>query len=164
MPCAWRQVVEDVCTVAVDAPTGQRLVYLVDGPTDVELAAGACARLSVVVGTDAHAPLAIEAHLISPWGTWDWITPAACGAVLPARGTVSLGFDVTPPAGPRPANGGPGPGWVCRPAAVLTRGESEDPMIVATVGAVAVPVEEVDARETRLRHGRSPRRYRPRHQ
>ncbi|BBU24239.1 malonyl CoA-ACP transacylase [Mycobacterium xenopi] len=26
-------------------------------------------------------------------------------------------------------------------------------MIVATVGAVAVPVEEVDARETRLRHG-----------
>ncbi|EUA24133.1 putative alpha-mannosidase [Mycobacterium xenopi 4042] len=42
-------------------PNGQRLVYLVDGPTDVELAAGACARLSVVVGTDAHAPLAIEA-------------------------------------------------------------------------------------------------------
>lgn len=102
LPCAWRQVVEDVCTVAVDAPTGRRLVYLVDGPTDVELAAGACARLSVVVGTDAHAPLAIEAHLISPWGTWDWITPAACGAVLPARGTVSLGFDVTPPAGAAP--------------------------------------------------------------
>ncbi|EUA24137.1 hypothetical protein I553_3961 [Mycobacterium xenopi 4042] len=26
---------------------------------------------------------------------------------------------------------------------------------------MAVPVEEVDARETRLRHGPSPRRYRP---
>ena len=36
--------------------------------------------------------------LISPWGTWEWIGPAALGAVLPARGTVELGFDVTPPA------------------------------------------------------------------
>ena len=40
----------------------------------------------------------LEAHLISPWGTWEWIGPAALGAVLPARGTVELGFDVTPPA------------------------------------------------------------------
>ncbi|EUA07316.1 putative malonyl CoA-acyl carrier protein transacylase, FabD2 [Mycobacterium xenopi 4042] len=153
MPCAWRQVVEDVCTVAVDAPTGQRLVYLVDGPTDVELAAGACARLSVVVGTDAHAPLAIEAHLISPWGTWDWITPAACGAVLPAAARSASVSTSRHRRGRARRMVGPGPGWVCRPAAVLTRGESEDPMIVATVGAVAVPVEEVDARETRLRHG-----------
>ncbi len=102
LPSSWRQVVEDVCTVAVDAPADHRLVYLVDGPTDVELAAGGHARLSVVVGTDAHAPLAIEAHLISPWGTWDWIAPGACGAVLPARGTVSLDFDVTPPVGAAP--------------------------------------------------------------
>jgi alpha-mannosidase len=99
LPCAWRQVVEDVCTVAVDAPTDHRLVYLVDGPTDVELTAGARAHLSATVGTDAHADLAIEAHLISPWGTWDWIAPGARGAVLPARGTVTVGFDVTPPVG-----------------------------------------------------------------
>ncbi|BBY07170.1 glycoside hydrolase family 38 N-terminal domain-containing protein [Mycobacterium noviomagense] len=97
LPRAWQQVVEDVCTVAVDASAEQRLVYLVEGPADAELTAGGRTRLTVTVGTDAHADLALEAHLISPWGTWDWIGPAACGAVLPARGTVTLGFNVTPP-------------------------------------------------------------------
>ena len=52
----------------------------------------------MTVGTHALADLALEAHLISPWGTWEWIGPAALGAVLPARGTVGLGFDLMPPA------------------------------------------------------------------
>ena len=98
VPAAWRQVVEDVCVVEVGAGREAELVYLVDGPADVELAAGGTARLTVTVGTHALADLALEAHLISPWGTWEWIGPAALGAVLPARGTVELGFDVTPPA------------------------------------------------------------------
>jgi alpha-mannosidase len=98
VPAAWRQVVEDVCVVEVGARREAELVYLVDGPADVELAAGGTARLTVTVGTHALADLALEAHLISPWGTWEWIGPAALGAVLPARGTVELGFDVTPPA------------------------------------------------------------------
>ncbi len=55
------------------------------------------ARLAVTVGTDAHADLAVEAHLISPWGTWEWMGPAAIGAELAARGTAELGFDVAPP-------------------------------------------------------------------
>jgi len=98
IPAAWRQVVEDVCVVEVGAGREAELVYFVDGPADVELAAGGTARLTVTVGTHALADLALEAHLISPWGTWEWIGPAALGAVLPARGTVELGFDVTPPA------------------------------------------------------------------
>ena len=74
------------------------LVYLVDGPAEITLRAGDRPALTVTVGTHARADLALEAHLISPWGTWEWIGPAALGAVLPARGTVDLGFDVTPPA------------------------------------------------------------------
>jgi alpha-mannosidase len=97
VPAAWRQVVEDVCVVEVGACASE-LVYLVDGPEDIELAPGKTARLSVTVGTHACADLALEGHLISPWGTWEWIGPAALGAVLPARGSVELGFDVTPPA------------------------------------------------------------------
>jgi alpha-mannosidase len=97
VPPAWRQVVEDVCIVAVGAARDHQLVYLVGGPADVELAAGESARLAVTVGTHACADLALEAHLISPWGTWEWIGPAGLGAVLPARGCVNLGFDVTPP-------------------------------------------------------------------
>ena len=72
-------------------------MYLVDGPADIEVAAGDSARLAVTVGTEAYAELALEAHLISPWGTWEWIGPAALGAMLPAHGTAELGFDVAPP-------------------------------------------------------------------
>ncbi len=74
------------------------LIYLVDGPADIELKAGETDRLSVTLGSHARADLALEAHLISPWGTWEWIGPAALGAVLPACGTAELGFDVTPPS------------------------------------------------------------------
>ncbi|CAM4471973.1 Mannosylglycerate hydrolase [Mycobacterium basiliense] len=101
VPPAWRQVVEDVCVVAVgDAGSGaqeDRLVYLSGWPTDVELEPGDSARLIVTVGTHARADLALEAHLISPWGTWEWIGPAVLGAILPACGTAEVVFDVTPP-------------------------------------------------------------------
>ncbi len=97
IPPAWRQVVEDVGMISLGGADDGRLVYLVDGPADVEVAAGSSARLAVTVGTDACADLSLEAHLISPWGTWEWIGPATLGAVLPARGTVELGFDVNPP-------------------------------------------------------------------
>lgn len=69
LPPAWRQAVEDVCVVEVGTPDAAELIRLVDGPADVEVAAGQAARLTVGVGTDARAALALEAHLISPWGT-----------------------------------------------------------------------------------------------
>ncbi len=98
VPAAWRQAVEDVCVVEVGAVEETELIYLRDGPVDVELAPGETTRLTVTVGTHARADLALEAHLISPWGIWEWIGPAALGAVLPARGRVELAFDVAPPA------------------------------------------------------------------
>jgi alpha-mannosidase len=98
VPPAWRQVVEDVCVISVGGADDGGLVHLIDGPADVEVAAGDSARLAVTVGSDACDDLSLEAHLISPWGTWEWIGPATVGAVLPSRGTVELGFDVTPPA------------------------------------------------------------------
>ena len=66
------------------------------------MAAGEASRLAVRVGTSAGATLSLEAHLISPWGTWEWIGPAAQGAVLTPGETVELGFDVTPPAWVQP--------------------------------------------------------------
>ncbi|MFG1930118.1 NEW3 domain-containing protein [Mycobacterium sp. NPDC048908] len=101
IPPSWRQMVEDVCVVSVDAGD-DHLLKLVSGPESVELSAGQTGRLAVTVGTDAHADLAVEAHLISPWGTWEWIRPAAVGRELPARGTLELGFDVAPAAWTEP--------------------------------------------------------------
>ncbi|ORV95765.1 NEW3 domain-containing protein [Mycobacterium kyorinense] len=97
VPPAWRQVVEDVAMVSVGGVDGWP-VYFVDEPSDIEVLAGDAARLTVTVGTEACADLALEAHVISPWDTWEWLGPAAQGAVLPARGAVELGFDVAPPA------------------------------------------------------------------
>ena len=95
VPAAWRQTVEDVCLVTIGE--GAPLLRIVHGVNDIEVTAGSAGRVSLTVGTEAGANLAVEAHVISPWGTWDWIAPAAVGAVLPASGSVELAFDVTPP-------------------------------------------------------------------
>jgi alpha-mannosidase len=97
LPPSWRQVVEDVCLISVGEANADEVLRLLDGPGDVAVTAGEAARLTVTVGTDACADLSIEAHLISPWGTWEWLGPPTLGAVLPARGSVELGFDVSPP-------------------------------------------------------------------
>jgi alpha-mannosidase len=97
VPASWRQEVEDVCVIAVGA-TDDRVLRLVADAAPVEVTAGRTATLAVTVGTDAHADLAVEAHLISPWGTWEWMGPNIVGARLPARGTIALEFDVAPPA------------------------------------------------------------------
>jgi alpha-mannosidase len=89
--------VEDVCVIAVGA-TDDRVLRLITDPDPVEVAPGEVATIAVTVGTDARADLAVEAHLISPWGTWEWMGPNIIGADLPARGTVVLEFDVAPPA------------------------------------------------------------------
>ena len=73
------------------------IVYLIGEPEDLEVTAGSATRLAIRVGTAAGASLAAEAHLISPWGTWEWIGPAAQGAVLSPGETTEIGFDITPP-------------------------------------------------------------------
>jgi len=83
--------------VAVDPAADVEVLRLISEPEPVNVSAGETARLAVTVGTDAHADLAVEAHLISPWGTWEWMGPAVVGGELPARGTVELEFAVAPP-------------------------------------------------------------------
>lgn len=97
IPPSWRQVVEDVCVVAVDAPPDDSLLRLVGGPEPVDVVAGQSGRLAVTVATDAYADIAVEAHLISPWGTWEWLRPAVSGVELAARCTAEIEFDVAPP-------------------------------------------------------------------
>ena len=101
LPPPWRQPVEDVAVVRVGDAGTDRLLY-VDDPAGLEVVAGRSARLTVTVGTDARTDLAIEAHLISPWGTWEWAGPPAVGAVVPAGGRAQIGFTVAPPVWARP--------------------------------------------------------------
>ena len=97
MPVAWRQLVEDVCVVSVAAPAVAEVLRLVSGPEPVDVEPGGVAQLAVTVATDAKADLVAEAHLISPWGTWEWMGPAALGDNLPAGGNLKFEFDVRPP-------------------------------------------------------------------
>lgn len=96
LPPSWRQRVEDICVVTV-GESGGHVLKLVCEPQAVDVKAGETARLSVTVGTDARTGLTAEAHLISPWGTWDWLGPAATGVEVPATGTAQIDFDVAPP-------------------------------------------------------------------
>lgn len=102
VPPAWQQTVEDVCLVSVGAAPGPELLRLASNPEDVVVAPGQRARIAVSVESLARADLALEAHLISPWGTWEWIGPAVRGEVLRAGATVDVGFDVAPPPGQEP--------------------------------------------------------------
>ena len=157
MPASWRQVVEDVATVSVGPPSEHgELVYLVGEPKDVEVAAGEEARLAVTVGTSAGASLAVEAHLISPWGTWEWMGPAAQGAVLSRGRDGGTRFRRRPAAvGAARRVVGAGPGGLRRAACVLARREGDGPMshaqVAATVAGMDVPVADVDVREAELR-------------
>ncbi len=96
IPASWHQTVEDVAVISV-GHHDDALLKLLRGPGAVDIAAGETARLSVEVGTDAYADLTVEAHVISPWGTWEWLGPNIVGGIVPARGAVELAFDVTPP-------------------------------------------------------------------
>ncbi|MDO3634658.1 glycoside hydrolase family 38 N-terminal domain-containing protein [Mycolicibacterium arseniciresistens] len=97
IPESWRQTVEDICIVEVGPVADTALLKLVAEPSPVDIVAGESATLSATVGSDALADLSVEAHLISPWGTWEWMGPAAVGANIPASGSVELSFDVRPP-------------------------------------------------------------------
>jgi alpha-mannosidase len=104
MPPSWRQVVEDVCVVSVAAPAEDSLLRIVTDPRPVDIRAGERAELTVGVATDAYADIAVEAHLISPWGTWEWMGPAASGIELAARSAAELSFDVAPPVWVEPGD------------------------------------------------------------
>jgi hypothetical protein len=65
----------------------------------VRVRAGERGRLTVRVASAAAGPLALEASVISPWGTWSSVGPRIVGATVPGLGEVELGFDVAPPPG-----------------------------------------------------------------
>ena len=128
LPPPRRQTVEDVCLITVGDPAGL-VLRLVAGPGGRRPArAGERGRITIEIGTDCRADLALRAHLISPWGTWEWIGPAAVGAVLPASGQVRLDFDVTRRHRPDPAMVGAGPGGRRRRIALLTGRAGDRPM------------------------------------
>jgi alpha-mannosidase len=98
VPASWRQVVEDVAILTVGTTFDvESLIRLSADPEPVRLARGESGRLAVRVASSASGPIALEAALVSPWGTWDFAGPRAVGAELPARGEVDLGFDVRVP-------------------------------------------------------------------
>ena len=83
--------------MSVGASPDDGLLRLVSGPEPVDIDAGEHARLAVTVGTDAHADLAVEAHLSARGGPGSGWARTLLACELPARGTVELGFNVAPP-------------------------------------------------------------------
>ncbi|HEU5473047.1 MAG TPA: NEW3 domain-containing protein [Actinophytocola sp.] len=96
LPPSWLQPVEDVAVLTVPGGTAPLLALATD-PAPVRLGPGERGRISVRVRSGAHAPVAVEAALVCPWGTWELAGPRAVGAEVPALGEAELGFDIAPP-------------------------------------------------------------------
>lgn len=96
LPPSWHQVVEDVAIITVPGDDTPLLRFVTD-PAPVSVRQGQTARLQTRIASGAHAPIAIEASLISPWGTWELAGPRASGTEIPAGGEVDVAFDITPP-------------------------------------------------------------------
>jgi alpha-mannosidase len=96
LPASWRQVVEDVAVLTVPGAEAPLLRFTGE-PSAIRLAPGESGTLRARVASSAHAPIAVEAALVSPWGTWEFTGPRAVGAEIPALGEVELTFGVTPP-------------------------------------------------------------------
>ncbi|MFL6123127.1 NEW3 domain-containing protein, partial [Actinophytocola sp.] len=97
VPPSWQQVVEDVAVLSVEPVPRGDLISLVTDPAPVRLRRGESGLLAVRVASAAGAPISLEAAVVSPWGTWEFIGPRAVGAEVPAHGEVELAFDVTVP-------------------------------------------------------------------
>jgi uncharacterized membrane protein len=98
VPASWRQVVEDVAILTVGTTfETESLIRLSADPEPVRLTRGESGRIAVRVASAASGPIALEAALVSPWGTWEFAGPRTVGAELPAKGEVELGFDVNVP-------------------------------------------------------------------
>jgi hypothetical protein len=112
VPASWLREVEDVALLVVpedpdpvfgvdqldepDAVPGD-LLWLSVEPAPVLVRPGERAVIRVRVVNTAHAPVAVEGQLLTPWGTWDLAPHWAVGAELPARGHGDLEFPVDVP-------------------------------------------------------------------
>ncbi len=117
------QVFEDVATIAVgeepvpprDTPLDRLLPLLeaderataaeltVTGPAgDITLAPGERAEIAVQLANRSRSQIRGEAQLLSPFGTWDSITPWTQGFAAGPGAQVTVRYSVTAPAAARP--------------------------------------------------------------
>jgi hypothetical protein len=94
--------VEDVLLVDVpewglldDGPV--QPLWIARPPEPVSLRPGERTEVRVAVASALWAPIAVEARLVSPWGTWDFVRPWVAGGELPARGRAEFTFSVAVP-------------------------------------------------------------------
>jgi alpha-mannosidase len=96
LPPSWRQVIEDVAIITVPGDRSPLLRFVTElAPVSVQ--PGQTARLHTRIASGAHASIAIEASLISPWGTWELAGPRATGTEIAPHGELDVAFDITPP-------------------------------------------------------------------
>jgi alpha-mannosidase len=92
------QMLEDVITVrAQDAEAPDELDIRLDTPTLAATPGGSVA-LRVCLASHSQDEIHGEAQLISPYGTWDLISPWTQGFTVPPGGQATLGYDVRIPA------------------------------------------------------------------
>lgn len=73
------------------------VLWVASAPPTVAVEVGSSAVLRVEVASCAHGDLPVQARILSPRETWEFVGPFCVGASLPALGRTALDFTVSPP-------------------------------------------------------------------
>jgi alpha-mannosidase len=95
------QTVEDVARLTVGAHGAETVEVVVQTPA-LRLRPGQTAAIELALSSDAATSVSVQAHLVSPWHTWELFPDANTGLEIPARGTARLHLPVRVPDGHRP--------------------------------------------------------------
>jgi alpha-mannosidase len=95
------QTVEDVARLTVGAH-GPETVNVVAQTPALRLRPGQSTAIELSLHSDAATAISVQAHLVSPWHTWELFPDANTGVEIPARGTALLRLPVQVPSGHRP--------------------------------------------------------------
>lgn len=93
--------VYDVALLTVpewDAEDPVEVLWVASAPASVSVRAGESSSLRVVVASGAHGDLPVQARLLSPRSSWEFVGPFCVGGLLPAQGHLPLDFTFSAPS------------------------------------------------------------------
>lgn len=99
--------VYDVVLLTVPEWDGEEpveVLWVASSPDVVSVRPGESAPVRIVLASGAHGDLPVQARLLSPRSSWEFVGPFCVGGLLPGRGRLPLDFTLAAPAWATPGS------------------------------------------------------------